>query len=207
MGWLQEHLEQFVKPVLGYIPSDKDYPAHFDAGDLTRIKNAWRSVKTRAGDKKIILPGRDVWIFEVLARRDGTPTWFIPQCSRMAVSQIEIDDIDKYYIVDTGFMGSIPKALKAEDFALLSYHRNKTDKEVQVFPTMGGSRGLALKVEKTPKYWKTGFIRDGLVGQELSEPEEFAKAAALTQQVYKNSAPKFTADRLTKHTGGFLWTL
>lgn len=194
-SWLTEHLENFVKPVLGYVPPKASQPAFLSPVQMTRIKNTWRALKRQADGRTILLPGRDVWIFEVLARREGYPTKFIPQCSRLAVHNIVIDE--QYLILDTGFMGSIPRALNQHEFFMISSHL----KEHQNFPSMAGSRSLALQIEYLPKYWKTGYAREGLVGQELSDPPEFMKAAVLTQQVYTDSSPSFTKERLA---GGIL---
>lgn len=194
MSWLAQHLNEFVNPILGYIPHrnrifvSSYFPKYFTPEEMTRIKNAWKSVKRNAvaQDKTLLLLGRDVWVFEVLARRENFPTRFIPQCSRLAVSQIYIDEIDKYLILDTGFMGSIPQTLGSSNFSLLS-HNGRTN---QIFPNMKGSRSLALKIESAPKYWKTGFIREGFVGQDLSDLATFHKAAVFTQEIYTDSSPK-----------------
>lgn len=184
MSWLTSHLETFVKPDLGYIPQKGNY-TFLTEDEMRRVKSIWKSVKIEARGRTILLPGRDVWIFEVLARREGYPTWFIPQCSRMALPGIEIPDIDKYFLMDTGFMGSIPAGLGTTDFKLISFTTKQS--LVQVFPSMKGSRSLALKIESLPKYWKSGFLREGFVGQELSSFEDFGKAAILTQEIYCDS--------------------
>lgn len=193
MSWFNEHLENFVKPVLGFIPK-REPSSNFTTLDMSIIKNAWRSVKSEK--KPILLLGRDVWIFEVLARRENYPTKFIPQCSRLAINYIEIPNVQEYFILDTGFMGSIPAALKTENFKLLSYGIRNSLK--QIFPNMGGSRSLALKIEKTPKYWKSGYCRDGFVGQEFSPREEFISAVQLTYEIYTNSSPKFTEKKYSR---------
>jgi hypothetical protein len=178
MGWLQQHLESFVKPVLGYIPTlPTSHVCFFTPEEMTVIKNVWRAVKAevRRTGKPLLLPGRDVYIFEVLARREGFPTTFRPDISRLTVPYLQ-EDYSGYYLLDTGFMGSIPRALKCTSYTMTSasnaeaktwgssYLRRKehqllTEDTGQVFPRMKGARSLALKIERTPKYWKRGFYR------------------------------------------------
>jgi len=189
MSWLEHHLNTFVKPVIGDVALAPIKKPYFTPEELTVIKNAWRSIKKRAQGKTILLPGRDVFIFEILARRENYPTVFIPSCSRMTVAALNCELYRDMFIFDTGFMGSIPKALYVSNFSLLS--ANTSIKSTQVFQHLTGSRGLALKIERTPKYWKTGRMLDGEIFQELSEKTEFFEAAILTLEVYKSSAPRF----------------
>jgi len=201
MGWLQEHMENFVKPYIGFIPQDA-YP-YFSAEELTVIKNAWRSAKAACGEKKMLLAGRDVFIFEILARREGYPTIFIPECSRSAVRAINLENKEELFLFDTGFVGTIPKVLGLQRFSLLSYSANKFDQTKQIFPHLTMSRHLALKIESSPKYWETGRAQDGRVIQNFSQKGEFENAARLTLAIYTNSAPKFINKRkVLTQTGG-----
>lgn len=187
--WLKQHLENFVQPVIGTIPSSLEEPRYLSIDDMAVIKNAWRSMKRTAKGKTILLPGRDVWVFEVLARRENYPTLFIPQCSRLALDGVEILRADDYALLDTGFAGSIPKGLRIDDYLLLSC----CDASKQIFPCRTRSRTLALKIESLPKYWRSGrYNRESnVIEQQLSDSEDFKKAAILTQQVYTDSSPKF----------------
>lgn len=173
MGWLQTHLETFVKPVLGEVPTlSKDHHI-FTPQEMSVIKNMWRSVKTEAKrlNKTILLAGRDVWIFEVLARREGTLTVFRPDISRLTSNHIT-EDYAQHYLFDTGFMGSIPRALGCQAYTMGSsnsvrmalrglrhatLHQHDTK---QIFPRLKGARSLILKIERTPKYWKRAYYRD-----------------------------------------------
>lgn len=219
MGWLDEHIEGFVIPHLeseGNTISTVEWhrkalsslyePLNvFATEELTVIKNTWRSVKRAAKGKTVLLAGRDVFIFEVLARREGYPTHFVPECSRMTVRHLKIPNVEDYFLFDTGFIGSIPKGLGITDFSLMSYSSNsvfdgwgiyrqhKTNPlTIQVFPRLTFSRGLALKIEQTPKYWESGrVVADDEIVQPMSRLQEFINAARLTVEIYKNSAPKF----------------
>jgi hypothetical protein len=186
------HIEEFIKPVLGEDFSDEPL-GYFTQEEMTVIKNAWRSIKKKADHKQILLPGRDVFIFEILARREGYPTIFVPECSRQTVNALYEklgSSISDCYLFDTGFAGTIPKALRTKRFNMLSHH--DMSGSVQVFPRLSFSRGLALKVEKTPKYWSSGRIDpENAVVQDQSDIFEFARAARLTIEVYRNSSPKF----------------
>lgn len=187
MSWLQEHFESFVKPYLGYIPEGKS--TYFTQNEMTIIKNTWRSAKAKAENKTILLAGRDVFIYEILARRENYPTLFLPECSRHTVSYIKLPPGD-FFLIDTGFVGTIPRMLGLDSFSLLSYI-DRFNKEKQIFPKMSGSRSLALKIERTPKYWGAGYERDKKVLQDYSKREEFIQAALLTREVYTNSSPSF----------------
>lgn len=192
MTWLTMHIEEFIKPVLGE-EFNTEPLGYFTPEEMTVIKNAWRSMKKQADHKQIFLPGRDVFIFEILARREGYPTIFIPECSRATVDALAVSlgkSIRDCYMFDTGFAGSIPAAIGTKRFNMLSHHLRGGS--VQIFPRLSFSRGLALKIEKTPKYWSSGrFDAEGKITQDQSDIFEFARAARLTLEVYKDSSPKF----------------
>lgn len=212
MGWLDEHIEGFVIPhlesetIVEWDSKVLHEPLNaFSPEELTVIKNTWRSVKRAAEGKTVLLAGRDVFIFEVLARREDYPTHFVPECSRMTVRHLKISNVEDYFLFDTGFIGSIPNGLGIKDFSLMSYSNNSTFNgwginrqhktnplTVQVFPRLTFSRGLALKIEQTPKYWESGrVVADDEIVQPMSKIQEFISAARLTVEIYKNSAPKF----------------
>jgi hypothetical protein len=188
MGWLEQHLQTFVAKHLGFVP-ESEGPHFFTPEELSVIKSWWRSAKACAKGKKILLAGRDVFVFEILARRENYPTLFLPECSRASVKSITLPDGD-LFLLDTGFAGSIPAALHVKNFRLLSYAMPQ-QVEVQVFPRLTMSRHLALRIETIPKYWKTAHLVDGKIHQEFSELRELLMAAMLTMQVYRNSAPRF----------------
>ena len=88
VSWLQEHLRDFVYTRIHESLIRMHYdscPRYFTPEEMAVIKNIWRSVKKAATGKLLILPGRDVFVFEVLARREGFPTLFLPACSRQTV--------------------------------------------------------------------------------------------------------------------------
>lgn len=187
MGWLATHLEEFVKPRLGFVPEVEHF---FTQEELTVMKNIWRSVKRQAGSRPVLLAGRDVFVFEVLARRENFHTVFRPDISRATVHLIPKDLYRGYYLFDTGFAGSIAKSLGLDSFILASALRPMANR-YQVFPNLKGSRTFALKIEATPKYWTIAQYDDDKIMQTLSPRAEFERAASITIQVYKNSAPKF----------------
>lgn len=204
MSWLTMHIDEFVSSVLGedFEPKPLNY---FEPEEMTVIKNAWRSIKKKANRKQILLAGRDVFIFEILARREGYPTVFVPECSRMTVLEMARTlgpKIQDCFLFDTGFAGSIPMALKSKRFSLMS-HARRGENTAQVFPRLSFSRGLVLKIEKTPKYWKTGHLEEGKVVQNVSDLSEFYQAACLTVEVYKNSSPKFIKQHQPVRTKGW----
>lgn len=186
MGWLDNHLKDFVEPVLGHIPSCPDNTGFLTVEELTVIKNIWRSCKKQADKRPILLPGRDVWIFYVLACRENLPVIYRPDISRLTVDNVT-ENYRSHFVLDTGFAGTIPRKLGCDSFSLAS----AVEKKNQSFPKLTGSRHLALKIEKLPKYWNSATMKDGVIFQELAPIEWFTEAAQLTIQVYKNSAPKF----------------
>jgi len=207
MNWLETHIEEFVKPVAGDGFNTESFLAEthyecvhgrtFTQEELTVIKNAWRAIKKQARGRQILLPGRDVFIFEILARRENYPTVFMPECSRASVAHIAKHlppPVRGCFLFDTGFAGSIPRNLRIKNYSLLS-SAIRDDTQTQIFPRLSLSRHLALKIEQTPKYWESGRsrINDGKeeVYQPISHHKEFLSAARLTVQIYRNSAPKF----------------
>lgn len=161
-------MDEFVRPTMeanGYRELHKleEVPyGYFNQEELTVMKNTWRSIKRAADGKTILLPGRDVWCFEVLARREGYPTVFDPTCSRQTVVHLakEHPEWQELFLFDTGFAGSIPRAIGSKKHALLSH--SALSSTVQVFPRLSFSRGLALRIESTPKYWESGRLVTGM---------------------------------------------
>jgi hypothetical protein len=208
MGWLKNHLETFVEPVskeLGTIPSDPwlneirgSYYKRLTPEQMTVVKNAWRAAKSRSEGKTLLLMGRDVWIFEVLARREGYPTIFDPSCSRQTCYHEKFKKFDskRHILLDTGFAGSIATALKVKCLLLSAdIHPGSPVAKSQIFPLLTGSRSLALFLENLPKYWESAQIVNGEIQQKYSHVKEFRLAAQLTQDVYKDSSPRFVARR------------
>lgn len=198
-SWLSVHLETFVQPYLEFIPEEGYNP--LSSTEMAVIKNIWRSIKKRAKieNKTIVLPGRDVFIFEILARRENVPTIFIPECSRQTVNHIKLPiKKEDALVLDTGFMGTIPIGLQVKSFEMISVERRRLKvEETQVFPRLTLARNLALKIESTPKYWESGRLTITNIGersqivQPLSKKEEFERAAKFTIVVYKDSSPKW----------------
>jgi len=183
-SWLELHIKDFILPELGFLPKPNQV---FSNNELTVIKNIWRAAKRNSYGKRMLLAGRDTWVFEVLARRENSPTLFRPEISKevaINLSETEKSKLREYYLFDTGFVGTVPKALGIEHFNLASGAN-------QVFKNMKAARSLMYKIEDLPKYWTRGEYDDGNIIQTKSLKEEFAKAAAITLAVYKNSAPRF----------------
>lgn len=135
--WLDEHIETFIKPNLGYVPSmslltspstkNESYPLYSNTTvnvperTLSCLKAFWKEAKKRAKGKMILLPGRDTWEFEVLAQMEGfKDTIFRPDISSMTVNFVK-EDYRDFFCIDSGYKGSIPFRLGIEDFALTSF--------------------------------------------------------------------------------------
>jgi len=96
-GWLREHIDTFVKPVVGEF--DETPLGYFTTDEHTVIKNVWRSIKSRAKGRKINLTGK-MYIFEVLARRENYPTEYTNSVgARVSFGNelFEIFSIEKYF--------------------------------------------------------------------------------------------------------------
>jgi len=203
-SWLQEHLDTFVIPRL--VISETGYASvgrRIKSEHMSVIKNAWRSAKRAADGKKILLMGRDVWVFEVLARRENYPTVFDPSCSRQTCYHARFTVYNKreHILLDTGFAGTIARAMNV-DCILLSANRYSTVQDKQIFPRLKGARSLALFLEELPKYWESAVLNNVYIEnheqpiiQNFSDQFEFQRAALLTQEVYTDSSPRFVAKR------------
>jgi len=206
-SWLQQHFSSFVYPRLGVSKAtlaiaSEAFPApYFTPAEMTAIKEVWRATLCAARGRRIILAGRDVWLFEVLARRSGSKTVFLPALSRNTVghsswrSLIKRDD----FLFDTGFSGTIPQKLQLHNKAWRLLSANSRSQ--YILPNLLNNRDLALKIERTPKYWRSACLRnkysDGynkpaiqIIQQDLSDLGEFLNAAQLTQQLYLDSSPR-----------------
>lgn len=195
MSWLREHLETFVRPVLGYIP-EPSADRHIRPEQMVAVKNAWRSVKKVCGDRQLVLTGRDTYTFEILARREGYHTLYLPECSRLTYQDVKIPDVGDSLFFDVGYVGTIPKFFGA-DYILMSEYLEDVTK--QVFPKLATSRELSIHVgDRTPKYWKRAKLVEGRIVQEYAELDEFERAAQLTIEVYTDSTPCVDFDHQRK---------
>jgi len=198
------------------------------------VKSSWRALKDIADGRTIILPGRDVWPWEILARREGYPTVYDPRISRMfcfgsslgygnvrtkLLQRVCLEEwgvkLDECLIFDTGFMGSIPAAIRKATgvdvpHLMLSSEQGSTHNAgmpwTQIFPHHKGARSKVLCIEYFPKYYKSGtvertrplnaFEAHDATGAEkpiqyLSDSLEFIKAAALTIWMWTHQSPRF----------------
>lgn len=206
--WLDYHLETFVRPVLGLIPDINPKQSDvmtFNPTKLGYLLELWRAAQLKAKDRMILLPGRDVWLFEVIARLEGFSTIFKPELSS-SVSQWYKGDLKECFCVDTGYSGSVPRKLKIPNFALVSYspyprspenvlaHQLLPDGHKAVVSSLSGY------LEGCSKYWTRAepyyispksiqpIIENGEVKfkQTFSDPATFIKATILTMHVAQN---------------------
>lgn len=127
-SWLEEHLETFVRPHLKFIPKietdpKRDYHIRrWSPVTLKALKAVWEEAKRRSQGRQILLAGRDVWQFEVLARIEDTPTIFRPDISGTVARwspRVVKEDYSECYLLDTGYKGSVPLALGIPNFDLI----------------------------------------------------------------------------------------
>lgn len=124
-AWIDEHLETFVRPHLRSIPDidmKRDALKPWNPRLIVALHAVWKQTKRLAEGRVILLPGRDVWLFEVLARMEGWPTIFRQVISSsVARSGLLKEDFSKCHCLDTGFSGSVPKNLKVEHWHLVHW--------------------------------------------------------------------------------------
>ena len=164
--------------------------------------NSMRRLKRQMRRKgSLLLPGRDVWCWEVMAQKLTVPSTFDARVSRSVahnesalrtcIDDWKINDWSNVLFFDTGFSGSIPRAIaRAEkldqiDMLLLS----SADPSKQIFRTHTGSRAKALAFEYLAKYFVSGTHRDGQPYQELNPLDDFIKAALLTIWLWYHISP------------------
>lgn len=122
--WLDQHIEEWIKPKIGKVPVIKDsswYIMQWQKADILALQAVWKEGKKLANGRKILLAGRDVWLLEMLARIEGFPTIFRPDISSYTKSHVK-EDYRDCYLLDTGFRGTVPKALGIENFGLIKYN-------------------------------------------------------------------------------------
>ena len=164
--------------------------------------NSMRRLKRQMRRKgSLLLPGRDVWCWEVMAQKLTVQSTFDPRVSRSVagnpraiktcIETWQIKDWSDVLFFDTGFSGTIPRAIARSEgldeinMLLLSSH----DSSKQIFRTHTGSRKKALAFEYLAKYFLSGTHRDGNPYQELSTLDEFIKSALLTIWLWHHVSP------------------
>jgi len=154
----------------------------------------------------MILPGRDVWPWEVISRRQHLKTIYDGRVSRdvarrrdvlrPVVDEWKIPDPEweKSLVFDTGWNGSIHKHLcAATDKKPASFMLSAEThvREMQLFPGHTGSRAKAIAIEHFPKYFDRATIPDGkTIVQEFESFEEFVKTALLTIWLWHGVSPR-----------------
>jgi len=164
--------------------------------------NSMRRLKRQMRKRgSLLLPGRDVWCWEVMAQKLTVRSTFDSRVSRSVarnnkalrtcIDAWQVKDWTDVLFFDTGFSGSIPRAIaKAEgldeiNMLLLS----SADTSKQIFRTHTGSRKKALAFEYLAKYFLSGTHRAGDPYQELSSLDEFIKASLLTIWLWHHVSP------------------
>ena len=166
--WLDEHLETFIRPNLGSVPNidlENNWIKTFDKRTLIALNLIWHRTKVLAAGRTILLPGRDVYLFEVVARMlDDYPTICRPDISS-CVAPYVAEDYSDTFVLDTGYKGSIPRSMNIQNWALVRYDYTSMDNKEnrarrQVFPKTRSQTYLSLSgsLEGCPKYWTRGLM-------------------------------------------------
>lgn len=159
-SWLLDHLDNFVAPILGKqtpyrLP--EGYKHYFTSDEMTVLKNMWRVIKKAAKGRTILLPGRDTWVLEVLARRDGTKTYFRPDISSAVAGYIKktkCEDFSQYFCVDSGYSGTVPRNLGVQEFYLI---QSSPCSEIPAGLSVQQQHRLLYKTSKRPLMVGTAY--------------------------------------------------
>lgn len=178
-SWLEEHLETFVRPVLGEIPNVGPAVAPFAGPYVKPLKALLEAMKKESKGRPIILPGRDVFMPWLVASLDRYPVTFRPDISSAVCGHVSLKGLyHEYYGVDSGFHGSVLKALGVKQWNLASGAKS--------FASIGYplvTSSLCGYMEGSHKYWQCGTSEDYPIGpiiQTLSPVQTFRNAAEHT---------------------------
>lgn len=200
--WLEQHLEEFVRPRLGCIPAldakKSYYVEQVTETFLKAVRFTWAEVKKCAGDRPILLAGRDAYAWEILARCENYPTTFRPDISRNTVAYVN-EDYSEHFLADTGYRGTIPIHLKVKNWKLISYTTHistgkvTSDLEKAEHQLCFPNRNFMFcsgPMEGVEKYWTMANYRDGRIHQELEHEHSFINASMFTRAIATNKALK-----------------
>lgn len=178
---------------------------------IDKINDAVTSLKSIMKDlgfKKIFFPGRDTWLYAVCCERRQIPYEYDPSISRASVCShlfgdyIKSKNLTESLIFDTGFMGTIPRAISdhlgrripftmhSSFKGVKSYHEKISS---QIHPRRTGSRGVALDIERSHKYFESchGYFthEDGkIIPQQFLVDDEsrIMRTAIQTSIIYRD---------------------
>jgi len=174
------------------------------------MKNSFKALAKRCDGQTIIFPGRDVWAWEVFARKNNFAAIYDPRISRDVAADADVlrkivkewgVTLEGSVVFDAGYEGSVWKAFCAIANGpvinvMLSTKLEDKDstgrkRSCQVFPMHRGARAKALTHERLPKYFSRGAVKDGKPVQWLSDLDEFIRAAAYTIWLWHYQSPNF----------------
>lgn len=176
--WLEKHIEEFVKPAYKdwslTLPSfDPDFykkaayaPYAVNDKRMKQFFLCWEVVKRYQDklQKPILFPGRDSFIFAVMAGLDGNKDHvFKPEFSGTVTSYAKQLGFDttyaNHYALDSGYSGSVPRKLGiTKHFHLVRYGGGNRDAEFPQLPpptgmTFSQMDDLAFCMEGQAYYW------------------------------------------------------
>lgn len=200
---IRENSETGIKILPFTLSCNSSYiPRYLERTHLMILKENWTQAKriAAARHKKILLGGRDTFYLYILACREKYENVvFDPRLSRnmmySAYYKRAFKDLyprSSHLLVDTGFWGSIPKALgyRPQDYILISasqpaqnviYRKTISLRDEEI-------RQGVLQIEQFPSFWEPMLPSD--IIQPLSSTEEFSNAYWLTILLYKDSTPR-----------------
>lgn len=206
LQWLEQHYEEVVRPLLKKEPTQNPLAANFkpeqsywlDGGSSKllvgdRLKGfyfiwAIAREKARRIKKPIFLPGRDAYLFNILAQIDGTSVIARPDISTLT-SLFVGEDYSHTVMLDSGYNGTCAVNMQIPTFLLVSCRHEFRQVCRQNPLQFGGDSpaNYAPMMEGIPKYWNRGEIA-GFDYQETYHRYQWLK----TYKYLKEPHPYFT---------------
>jgi hypothetical protein len=170
---------------------------------------------------KILLPGRDTFLWEVIARVEGFDgTIFRPELSSSVSSiyhtnkkLLDHGEVQSWgqtcFGVDSGYKGSVLNYLWVSPFRLMAYgsstpsptpEAKAATQRFQLLPKLHHQTAvnMCVDMEVCPKYWTRADTpyNNGTytLNQSTSDLDEFKAAAVLTIHIVRNLDPSLTID-------------
>lgn len=196
--WLDDHIKTFIKPNIsgGKLPdllaTDNGYADMLRKEEnLKALLELWAEARKRADGRTIVLPGRDTWLLEVVARLEGHDTLFRPDISSITYSWVakhdpDAEKIKSCYGVDSGNAGSVPKGLKCADFGMVFYN-GSPQKRHQLIPhhNAGPYYNIYCVLEGGLKYWTHATL---IGANSVANPTRISQKIETNQESFRWAA-------------------
>lgn len=190
--WLKRHLAVFVAPKLKGVKiqplssGDTAYFAIHSPAIVQGLIQCWFRAKELAKGGPILLPGRDSWSFQILAKMEGYPTVFRPKLNSGTVKASKEKGILHLFGADCGYNGTVFQNLKLKRFAVTTWKSTTgVNDEHSLNPGKWMDpyvHGLMCQMEC---YWQHGEVVNGKIVGDFFDPAKIAIIAARTIALVK----------------------